>query len=42
MTAATVFSVLYVPVFYSVIVQLAAKARPAKQKAVSPAEDTSA
>jgi HAE1 family hydrophobic/amphiphilic exporter-1 len=42
MLAATIFSVLYVPVFYNVIVQLAAKARPAKQKAVSPAEDTSA
>jgi HAE1 family hydrophobic/amphiphilic exporter-1 len=42
MTAATFFSVLYVPVFYAVIMKLAAKIRPRPTEAVSSAEETSA
>ncbi len=40
MTAATVFSVLYVPVFYAVIMTLAAKVRPRQAQTTATAEDT--
>ena len=40
MTAATVFSVLYVPVFYVVIMTLAAKIRPRQAQTTTAAEET--
>jgi HAE1 family hydrophobic/amphiphilic exporter-1 len=41
MTAATIFSVLYVPVFYSVIMKLAAKIRPRKSETAVSTENSS-
>jgi HAE1 family hydrophobic/amphiphilic exporter-1 len=42
MTAATLFSVLYVPVFYAVILNLAAKLRPRQSEAAVSTEEPSA